>query len=368
MKKYYLFGAIILLAGLLVNYKFGGFKEIQPVIVEVENYVIWGSEFEGSYKSSGLTSLVEEMRSKQSQLASESKVVIINYIDEAKETLGVVSNFVGLTVKGNENELVNDLEERIIRASKAIRIIIKVQPLTMPSPEKIKAKAFELASKEEFELQGLSVEQYNEEGYLIIDFPIKAKEKPTFIEQLADAYGIENFDKAKTYHYTFNVKVGDAAVARSWTWNPNSGDVTLMTKEDTTSFNHKALSEGQEKLDHTFINDKYWLLFPFHLIWDTGYSFSIIENVNAPISELPTTQLIITYNDKDGYTPGDAYDLFINNEFEIVEWSFRKGGQPEPSLTTTWEGYQIVGGINIATDHQNDDGTFRLWFTDIIIE
>ncbi len=361
MKKYVVIAAFILVAGSLVNYKFGGFNKVEPQLIEVSNYTIYGANYEGSYKSDGLISLVDSMRSKQAQLDEKANVAIVNYVNQAKEKFGIVTNFVGIILRSDKlNEILN-LEKRVIKAKKAVRVVVNISPIGMPAPEKLKSLANEIASNNSLELQGMSIEQYSEDGKLIVDFPIK--EPATYIEKLAEAYGISSFDYTKTYHYTFNVKKGEAGVARSWEWQPNSGKVTLISKGDTTKFNHNSLLEEQQKLDHTFINDKYWLLFPFQLVWDTGYEHSIVSNTEAPISKAELTMLTITYNSEDGYTPGDAYDFYIDDKFEIKEWSFRKGGQPEPSLTTTWEDYQIVEGVKVATNHLSEDGSFRLWFT-----
>lgn len=186
MKKHFIIAAIILVAGVLLNYKFGGFKKTKPQLVNVSDYTIYGSSFEGSYKSNGLTNLVDDMRAIQSKMDATTSVVIVNYIDEAKETLGIVSNFVGIMGVLMDAKL-EKLEKRNIKAKQAIRMVVKINPLVMPSPEKIKALAYEVAKNKGLELQELSIEQYREDGTLVIDFPVQ--EPAPFIEKLAEAYG-----------------------------------------------------------------------------------------------------------------------------------------------------------------------------------
>lgn len=79
-------------------------------------------------------------------------------------------------------------------------------------------------------------------------------------------------------------------------------------------------------------------------------------------------QLTISYGDEGGYTPGDAYDFFFENDFQIKEWIFRKGNDTIPYLVTTWEDYKDFNGIKIATMHQNPEGTFKLYFTNIEVK
>lgn len=68
------------------------------------------------------------------------------------------------------------------------------------------------------------------------------------------------------------------------------------------------------------------------------------------------------YPAEGGYTPGDAYDLYLGGEGLIVQWVFRKGGGPE-GRAMTWENNVDLGPITVCTDHTNADKSFRLWFT-----
>jgi hypothetical protein len=120
-------------------------------------------------------------------------------------------------------------------------------------------------------------------------------------------------------------------------------------------------------IDGGFINDKYWLMFPFQLVWDTGYTYTIMENIPAPISGQSSTQLTIVYNQEDGYTPGDAYDLFLDENYLIKEWVFRKGNGIE-GRPLTWENEKDFNGVKFATEHKNDDSIKFIWFTGIEVE
>ena len=62
--------------------------------------------------------------------------------------------------------------------------------------------------------------------------------------------------------------------------------------------------------------------------------------------------ITITYPNEGGYTPGDAYDIYFDEDYMIKEWTFRKGNSEDPSLSTTFENYKDYNGIKIATDHK----------------
>ena len=174
MKKYLALGAVVLILGLAVNYSLGGFEDIKPQLIEVDNYTIYGNGFEGSYKSNQLSDLVDEMRSHQQKLDHESDLVIINYRNEAKETLGKVDNFVGIRLTDLSDRVhITSFEERVIQARQAIRIEIKIKPLVMPSPEKINKVAFDFAEQSGVKLQNYSVEHYAQNGLLIIEYPVQ---------------------------------------------------------------------------------------------------------------------------------------------------------------------------------------------------
>ena len=120
------------------------------------------------------------------------------------------------------------------------------------------------------------------------------------------------------------------------------------------------------KTNAGFINDRYWLLAPFNLKWDhSNFNYTKADDVIAPISKKNMHKLTIVYTNEGGYTPGDAYDFYFENDYLIREWVFRKGNQKEPSMTTTWEQYKDTLGLTFATEHKLAEGDFNLYFDNI---
>jgi len=122
------------------------------------------------------------------------------------------------------------------------------------------------------------------------------------------------------------------------------------------------------KTDANFINDQYWLLAPFNLAWDDSVKFSEKKNVVSPISKDTLNLLTATYGGEGGYTPGDAYDFYYGDDFMVKEWTYRKGNDSVPSMTTTWEDYKTYNGLNLATMHKDETGNFKLYFTNISVK
>ena len=189
------------------------------------------------------------------------------------------------------------------------------------------------------------------------------------IEMIARAYGIDSFNKLNKLQYTFNVSRHDTLlVARTWLWNRESGDITMITDQDTVNYQQANITEELKKVDHRFINDKYWLLFPFQLVWDSNMTYTNMGSQKAPISGNELTKLTVQYGEDGGYTPGDAYDLYLDDNWIIREWEFRKSGKESPGSMISWEGYAEYNGIKVATDHFNKDSGLRIYFSDIKFE
>ncbi len=190
------------------------------------------------------------------------------------------------------------------------------------------------------------------------------------IAAVAKAYGLDSLSGMNKLSFTFNTKRDTATNARSWAWDVKNNMVTLTSdKENVTYKRDSVLSDALKKVDAKFINDQYWLLFPWHAAHDSGVTYTMKDSMLAPISHALTTKFTVQYNKDGGYTPGDAYDLYLDKDNIIKEWSYRPGGVLEPAMTTTWEENTKFGNTTtLALDHKNEKGDFRLFFTGVKVE
>ncbi|MEO9076444.1 MAG: hypothetical protein ABI263_04005 [Gelidibacter sp.] len=203
-------------------------------------------------------------------------------------------------------------------------------------------------------------------------FSCKQKEEAKTIEKewstaenIANAHGFENWKNVSELQFTFNVDRDTTHFERSWTWNPRTEDVIMISGKDTLVYNHKEVDSTSMNADKAFINDKYWLLAPFQLVWDTSATISDTSVAEAPISKTQLNKITITYPNQGGYTPGDAYDLYFDDDFIVKEWNYRKGNSKEPTMSTTWEDYEDFKGLRIAKTHKRADSDWKLHFTNI---
>jgi hypothetical protein len=201
--------------------------------------------------------------------------------------------------------------------------------------------------------------------------PRTTGDSDTVGRDLAQAYGVDGFHQVEELQFTFNAQVGERSVSRRWIWKPHTGEVTFGADGRGVTFSHplknKATNDEIRALDAKFVNDRYWLLFPLHLVWDASIAVTDHGQVEAPLGAGRARRLEVRYPPAGGYTPGDVYELFVGRDGRIVAWIYRRGGAPAPTRMSTWEMHRRLGPLWVSLDHRGPDG-FRVWFTDVALK
>jgi len=199
----------------------------------------------------------------------------------------------------------------------------------------------------------------------------KETQQMTLRERIGNAYGVHYFSQVEQIQYMFNVKIGEKQIRRFWIWEPKLDRVTykgMDYQEAVTYYRHEidttAASE-LKKIDAWFINDNYWLLFPFRISWDTDIKIEDIGRQSLPLGGGKARCVVISFPASGGYTPGDVYEIYLDDNFRILEWVYRRGGSEKPARVTTWEDYRQAGPLVLALNHQAADDSFRQWFTGV---
>lgn len=192
---------------------------------------------------------------------------------------------------------------------------------------------------------------------------------PQDLRALIAPLGTDHLEKIETISFTFNVeRDGKLARQRAWTWNPNTGAVVRTVDGVSLAFTMgKPQNEDEKKADAQFVNDSFWLAPQLHARW-AGADLTLTDQGLQPLPNGVGAgrKIVMQYApDSGGYTPGDAYDLFLDEGGRIVAWNYREHGAPEPSLTTSFTAYVDVGPLTFATDHVSPDGKLRIRFTDL---
>jgi hypothetical protein len=172
VKKYLIIGGIIVLAGIVINYSLGGFKNVEPQLISTHNTIIYGFLYEGGHSSDSLNNQIAYYRKVLNESNQPGTLTIVNYAQLNLEKRGMVKQFIGIEWENNINRSNKPLDSLRIKSYNGFQFRIPIQPLVMPSPEKLKRMAKEAAELMAGELQGYSIEQYKDR-FLIINYPLK---------------------------------------------------------------------------------------------------------------------------------------------------------------------------------------------------
>lgn len=196
------------------------------------------------------------------------------------------------------------------------------------------------------------------------------KKELTVAQKIANAHGFENWKNVTEVKFTFAVDRDTIkGNGRFWTWQPkNNYVVHAVNKDSILMYTRTKMDSRSIKIDRYFINDKYWAFAPFQLVWDTDTTISEAKKAEAPISKTQMDMITILYPNEGGYTPGDAYDIYYDENYIIKEWAYRSKNSEKISLANTFEDYQDYNGIKIATNHKKDGGKWNLNLTNIKVK
>ena len=199
-------------------------------------------------------------------------------------------------------------------------------------------------------------------------------------EQLAKTYGLDSFGQIEAIRYTWNAEFPGANISRKWVWEPKSGQVSYEGKDKdgkpvkATYIRSQLNSQPanvKDEVDPGFINDNYWLLFPFHAYWDKSATATDQGTKQLPLGGGSAELLSVKYPADGGYTPGDTWDLYIGKDNRVEQMVYHRGGPKKPSLVTmSWEAYKKAGPLLVSTDHHGtaDGNTVRIYLTDVAVK
>lgn len=190
-------------------------------------------------------------------------------------------------------------------------------------------------------------------------------------QRIGNAYGVQSFAQVEQIQYTFNVRIGEKHISRFWLWEPKLNRVTFKGTDYTEAVSYlrhdieTTASAALKKVDAWFINDNYWLLFPFHMVWDTQATVEDSGRQKLPIGDGKAARVVVRFPASGGHTPGDVYEVFLDDQDRLTQWVYRRGGSEQPTRVTTWEKHRRVGPMLVSLDHRGSDENFRVWFTGV---
>lgn len=217
-------------------------------------------------------------------------------------------------------------------------------------------------------------------GALCLPAAVSAQQRPPIADKIAKTYGFDSFGQVDAIRYTCSIDAGPALkFSRSWVWEPKTDQVSYEGKDKTgnpvkvTYARSQLASQSalvKEQVDPGFTNDQYWLLFPFHLVWDTSASVQDAGMQKLPLGKGSAQKVSAKYP-SGGYTPGDTWNLFVGKDGRIQELEFHHGGDAKPAVVlATWTGYKKAGPLLFSLDHRGtaDGKPFTLSFSNVAVK
>src|SRR2546421_12176733 len=209
-----------------------------------------------------------------------------------------------------------------------------------------------------------------------------AQQRPPILEQIAKTYGIDSWDKVEAIRYTWNGEIpGLFKAAHAWEWEPKTGKISYEGKDKDgkpvkVTYDSSQLSsqsdQAKNEVEPAFVNDNYWLLFPFHAYWDKSATVTDKGMQKLPIGTGSAELVVVKYPaEAGGYTPGDTWDLYVGKDHRVQAMVYHRGGDKKPSVVTaTWAGYKKAGPLLISTEHRGtaDGKPLHIFITDLSVK
>ena len=202
-----------------------------------------------------------------------------------------------------------------------------------------------------------------------------AQQRPPIADKMAKVFGIDSFGKVDGIRYTFNAERPGVSAARSWEWDPKTDTVTFEGKDKDGKPVKVTYQRSQagvpEDVDANFLNDQYWLLLPFHVIWDKSATVTSEGKQKLPLGDASGEKLVVKYPSDGGYSPGDTWDVYVGADNRVQEFVYHRGSAKKPStVIAPWTDYKSAGGLLFSLDHQSkaDDNPVHIFFSNVAVK
>lgn len=219
-------------------------------------------------------------------------------------------------------------------------------------------------------------------GVLVTAANSWAQQRAPIIEDIAKAYGLDSYGQIEAIRYTWNGEIpGVFKLSHKWEWEPKTGKISyegtdkegkaVKVTYDSSQLGSQS-DQVKNQVEPSFVNDNYWLLFPFHAYWDKSATITTQGSKKLPIGAGSATLVSVKYPaEAGGYTPGDTWDLYVGKDHRVQAMVYHRGGNTKPSLVTaTWTGYKKAGPLLVSTEHRGmaDGKPLHIFITDVAVK
>jgi hypothetical protein len=217
-------------------------------------------------------------------------------------------------------------------------------------------------------------------GVLVLAPSSWAQKRPPILERVAKTYGLDSYGQIEAIRYTWSAQFPGVNISHSWVWEPKTNKVSYEGKGKdgkpvkVTYLRSEVSSQPdavKNEVDPAFINDNYWLLFPFHAYWDTSATVTDQGMHKLPLGNGSAELVGVKYPNEGGYTPGDTWELYVGKGDRVEQFVYHRGGPKKPSLVTaTWAGYKKAGPLLVSTEHRGtaDGKPLHVFLSDVSVK
>jgi hypothetical protein len=218
-------------------------------------------------------------------------------------------------------------------------------------------------------------------GVLVLAATSSEEKRSPVAEQIAKVYGLDSYAQIEAIRYTWNGEIpGVFKLTHTWEWEPKTGKVSYEgTDKDgkpvKVTYMRSELSSQSDavknEVEPAFVNDNYWLLFPFHAYWDASATVTDQGMHKLPGGNGSAKLVSVKYPNEGGYTPGDTWDLYVGKDNRVEDLVYHRGGPKKPSLVAaTWTGYKKAGPLLISTEHRGtaDGKPLHIFLTNVSVK
>ena len=215
-------------------------------------------------------------------------------------------------------------------------------------------------------------------GVLCVPAGVSAQQRPPIVDEVAKAYGWDSFDQVEAIRFTFTLP--EFKFHNSWVCEPKTDTITYEGKDKdgkpvkVTYVRSQLASQSdfvKQVVDPSFSNDQYWLLFPFHMIWDTGATIEDAGMQKLPSGKGKARKVVVKYPSNGGYSPGDTWAIFVGKDGRIQELEFHHGGTAKPSkFVADWTNYKKAGPLLFSLLHHGkaDGHPFSITLSNVAVK
>ena len=194
--------------------------------------------------------------------------------------------------------------------------------------------------------------------------------------EISKVYGVDDAYRIEGLSFVIRTQDGKVQRRREYTWDVGDDRVEYRGKGPSglpieVTYRRDQLAKGDAALNSTidqwFVDDQFWLLFPFHLTWEKRLITVKSEPQKMRIEPGVSDCLIVQYPE-GSKTAGDTYEIYYTPDHLIREWAYLPNGATEPKFATTWERNAKAGPFLFSLEHRAKDGAVKVWFDRVSVK